>query len=196
MSNFDTLWQLFDEHYAFFELHGVDWEAFTGAQRRAWAGRSTATELFAIFGEMLGPLDDGHVTIAAPGFFHQRRRSLDLRREMQAVFGTPDGRITPARDRNAIAARIDDILLAPFATTRTPLTRACNDILSWCELRSGIGYLSVLRLFGYADTETARRADDLPHSRRDVAEFLTRRSRSARCRARCRRSAISGTAAG
>src|SRR6185369_6970527 len=126
---------------------------------------------FEVFRRMLGPLDDGHVTLAAPGLFHQRRRRLDLRREMQVAFGTPDGRITPRASQDAIAARIDEALLAPFAG-RGPLKRACNDILSWCELRSGIGYLSVLRLFGYADTETARSADDLPHERRGVGQFL------------------------
>ena len=170
--NFDTLWQLFDEHYAFFDLHGVDWQDVYRRHRPHVCATTTEPELFATLREMLVPLDDGHVTIAAPGLFHQRRRSLDLRAAMQAVFGTPDGRVTPRATVNAISARIEDILLGPFDATRTTLSRACNDILAWCVLQDGIGYLNVLRLFGFADTDAARRADDLPHARRAVADFL------------------------
>lgn len=170
--NFDTLWQLFDEHYAFFDLHGVDWRDVYRRHRPRVCATMAEPELFTILREMLVPLDDGHVTIAAPGLFHQRRRSLDLRCAMQAVFGTPDGRVTPRATVNAISARIEDILLEPFDATRTALNRACNDILAWCVLRDGIGYLNVLRLFGFADTDAARQADDLPYSRRAVAEFL------------------------
>ena len=172
VASFDTLWHLFDEHYAFFDLHGVDWQDVYRRHRPGVSRTTTAPELFATFGQMLAPLDDGHVTIAAPGLFHQRRRNIDLRSAMQAVFGTPDSRITPRTTVNAVAARIEDTVLEPFATTRTPLVRACNDILAWCTLQPGIGYLNVLRLFGFADTDAARRADDLPHSRRAVAEFL------------------------
>ncbi|MGH8186566.1 MAG: S41 family peptidase [Steroidobacteraceae bacterium] len=170
--NFDTLWQLFDEHYAFFDLHGVDWQDVYRRQRPRVSTTMAAPDLFAILREMLELFDDGHVTLAAPGRFHQRMRNVHLRQAMQATFGTSNGRVTPRTTVDAISARIEDILLAPFETTRTPLKRACNDILSWCELQPAIGYLSVLRLFGFAATDAARQANDLPHARRAVADFL------------------------
>lgn len=170
--NFDALWHSFDEHYAFFDLHRVNWRDLRLRHRSRVSPASSAGDLFKILGDLLDPLDDGHVTLAGPDLFHQRVRNADLRRALQATFATPNGRVTPRTTVNAVAARIEDALLAPFAATRTPLRRACNDILAWCELRPGVGYLSVLRLFGFADTAAARPADDLPHGRIAVAEFL------------------------
>ncbi|MGH8249888.1 MAG: S41 family peptidase [Steroidobacteraceae bacterium] len=170
--SFDTLWQLFDEHYAFFDLHRVDWLDLYRRQRPRVSATMTDPELFAVFCKLLESFDDGHVTLAAPGQFYQRMRSMDLRRAMQAAFGTPTGLVTPRTTVDAISARIEDILLAPFDTTRTPLKRACNAILSWCELEPDIGYVSMLRLFGFADSEAARQANGLPHARRAVADFL------------------------
>lgn len=170
--NFNALWEAFDEHYAFFDLHGVNWRDQRFRHRPRVSQAATLDELFAMLGDLLKPLDDGHVTLAAPGLLHQRVRSTDLRRALQVTFETPNGRVTPRTTVNAVAARIEGVVLAPFAATRTPLQRECNDILAWCELQPGVGYLSVLRLFGFADTAAARQSDDLPHGRTAVAEFL------------------------
>mgnify|MGYP001952348880 CR=1 FL=1 len=55
-----------DEHYAFFDLYGVDWDA-----RRALSptGAPTLTDadLFALLGQALEGLDDGHIQIGAAG---------------------------------------------------------------------------------------------------------------------------------
>jgi carboxyl-terminal processing protease len=62
---FDTLWSAMDEHYAFFDLHGVDWDA-----RRALApavgDTMTNSALLALLSDTLQGLDDGHVQIGAP----------------------------------------------------------------------------------------------------------------------------------
>ncbi|MBL8967727.1 MAG: hypothetical protein JNG85_12020, partial [Spirochaetaceae bacterium] len=53
---FDALWSAFDEHYAFFDLRGVDWQAAREKHRpRALAARSSR-ELFAVLSELLAPL--------------------------------------------------------------------------------------------------------------------------------------------
>lgn len=169
--NFESLWGQFDEHYAFFELHGVDWR---DAHRRFAPAVTAATppqELFAIACRMLAPLDDGHVTLAGDGQVHQRMRHQALRAAMRATFGTPNGRVTPRTTVDAVSRQFDQVFLAPF-TSRKPLQRAGNGIVSWCELAPGIGYLSVLRLFGFAESAAARGADDLPHTRAAVADFL------------------------
>lgn len=60
---FDAVWAAFDEHYAFFDLHGVDWAA-----RRALAPTENLSddELFAVLQDMLTGLDDGHVQLGTP----------------------------------------------------------------------------------------------------------------------------------
>ena len=170
-TTFDTLWDVFDEHYAFFELHGVDWAA-----RRALRERATpalpADALFNLCAELLQPLDDGHVTLAGAGRFHQRARGGPLREAMRATLGTPNGRVTPRTTVDALGRFLPDGLLGGFARTRTELRSAGNGALHWCELAPGVGYLGVLRLFGFADTPAHRAADDLPHARRAVAAFL------------------------
>jgi carboxyl-terminal processing protease len=170
--NFDSLWQQFREHYAFFGLHRVDWDDCGRRFRNRVTEQLGDDELFALCAELLQPLDDGHVTLAAGARHYQRVRRPDLREAVQAELRTPNGRITPRTTVDALAARFEPLLLAPFEATRTPLRRACNDLLSWCELVPGVGYLSVLRLFGFADTGAARRADDLPRSRLELAGFL------------------------
>ena len=49
---------------------------------------------------------------------------------------------------------------------------ACNGFLQWGEIAPGTGYIALLRLFGFADTEEARAATDLPRDRVAGARFL------------------------
>ncbi len=67
-SVFEAMWTFMDEHYAFFDLHGVDWDA-----RRALAPTAGASdeELFSAMFSALEGLDDGHVQLGAGPFgFH------------------------------------------------------------------------------------------------------------------------------
>lgn len=170
--NFETLWQLFDEHYAFFELHGVDWRESYRRFRPQVTVATTNAELLAVFTEMLAPLNDGHVSLAAGDRLIQSLGATDRRQGLQYAFGMPSARISPRSTVDAISPRIADAILAPFEQTRSTLKSACNGIVSWCRLKPGIGYLNVLRLFGFADSAAARGADDLPRDRRELAAFL------------------------
>ena len=71
---FDEFWQIFDDHYAFFELRNVDWEL----QKKNFRPKITTTtseqELFSIFCQMIDPLDDGHVSISGKGFFNSNTK--------------------------------------------------------------------------------------------------------------------------
>ena len=69
VGNFEELWKTFDQRYAFFELHSVDWKAQHEKYRPRVTDTTTDAELFKIICEMLAPLDDGHVTIKAKGSF-------------------------------------------------------------------------------------------------------------------------------
>ena len=46
MGNFDQLWQLFDEHYCFFEEKDVDWDAMYDKYRPRAASCRSTRELF------------------------------------------------------------------------------------------------------------------------------------------------------
>ena len=79
---FDDLWANFDELYAPFEERGVDWDAQYEAYRPQVQANTSDAELFDILAAMLATLDDGHVSLTAPGrevFFsnHIRREKPD-----------------------------------------------------------------------------------------------------------------------
>lgn len=63
---FESFWQTFEDHYAFFSLHGVDWKNSYN-QFRPQVGAFTADDsLFAILSAMVTPLHDDHVNIIYP----------------------------------------------------------------------------------------------------------------------------------
>lgn len=61
----DATWTAMDEHYAFFNLHGVDW-----ANRRAVIDKATddmsVPEINTLMLEMMDGIDDGHVHFGTP----------------------------------------------------------------------------------------------------------------------------------
>ncbi len=62
-ANFEALWHLFSENYAYFETRGVDWQAMYDTHRASIGPDSTDEELFAVFEQMLTPLHDGHAWV-------------------------------------------------------------------------------------------------------------------------------------
>ncbi len=64
---FNDLWTTFNEEYAPFEERNVNWEVEYNIFRPLVNSSTTDTELFSILSQMLGKLDDGHVSLTAPG---------------------------------------------------------------------------------------------------------------------------------
>jgi hypothetical protein len=65
--NFDVFWARMDEHYAFFDLHGVDWAARRAALRPGKDEVLTDDALFALLSDALTGLDDEHLTLSRAG---------------------------------------------------------------------------------------------------------------------------------
>ena len=65
--NFETLWNEFNDHYAPFEERGVDWNSQYSLYRHQVTSNTTDDQLFDIFKQMLGSLDDCHVDLNVPG---------------------------------------------------------------------------------------------------------------------------------
>jgi len=72
--NFEVLWRTFHERYPFFELKNVDWEKQYQIFRPKVTSKTNDDELFDIFCEMLGPLNDGHVELEARASGDRKRR--------------------------------------------------------------------------------------------------------------------------
>ncbi|MEK6481817.1 S41 family peptidase [Catalinimonas sp. 4WD22] len=78
---FEDLWQNFNTLYAPFEERGVDWQEQYHIYRPQVHAQTTDDALFAILSNLLASLDDGHVSLTAPGrevFFSNEIRRLQL----------------------------------------------------------------------------------------------------------------------
>jgi hypothetical protein len=74
---FENLWNTFNEEYAPFEERNVDWNAGYAKFRPIVSASTTNDELFEILSQLLATLDDGHVSMTAPGknvFFSNKIR--------------------------------------------------------------------------------------------------------------------------
>ena len=61
--NLNAFISYFSQHYAFFDLYGVDWEDETRAARAKITSNTSDTQLLEIMKHMLRNIKDGHVTI-------------------------------------------------------------------------------------------------------------------------------------
>jgi carboxyl-terminal processing protease len=62
--SFEQFWQAFRDHYAFFPLKQVDWDATYRAYRPRITAQTPQDSLVQMFGRMVAPLHDGHITIS------------------------------------------------------------------------------------------------------------------------------------
>jgi hypothetical protein len=65
--NFDVLWRSFAEQYAFFKERRVDWYEMYRRYRPRVSGSTSPDQLYTVMTEMLGEIDDRHITLHRPG---------------------------------------------------------------------------------------------------------------------------------
>lgn len=63
--NFDALWKIIDEHYCFFSYKDIDWNEVYQRYSPRISENMDNDALFAVLGEMLAELQDGHVNMVA-----------------------------------------------------------------------------------------------------------------------------------
>ncbi|NOR62454.1 MAG: peptidase S41 [Rhodobacteraceae bacterium] len=136
---FGAMWATMNEHYPFFELHGVNWN-----ERRALAPENTATdtELYEAIKTALTGLDDGHLQLITDehGYFSPRF--------------APEWMPEPALKRSALTQIARDNI----GITLTPIE---NTGLEYGIREDGIGYLLITRMstqpgFNQLSTSLAR----------------------------------------
>jgi len=116
---FDAFWSAMDTHYAFFDLHGVNWDA-----RRNLAPTNDITDeaLYALLSDTLAGIDDGHVQLATPyGYMSPAQ---------------PPAWFTPPLDRASLTQIARDAV-------GTPLTPVDQTGIEYTLLPDGIGYVLI-----------------------------------------------------
>ena len=171
--NFRAFCEAFAENYAFFALRGVDWTALCGSARGRLGPAPSPALLLDVLAEMIAALADLHVYVASP---ERKIRSVQTprgpRQALRQAFELPTPQLSARSTTERIASRLRDTLLADFSATLRGFRQAGNEVICWGTLRPGVGYLSLLRMFGFAATEVARNADDLPHRLYDAGPFM------------------------
>ncbi|MEQ6121015.1 S41 family peptidase [Reichenbachiella sp. MALMAid0571] len=66
LSNFDALWNSFNENYSSFELRSIDWGKMKEHYRPMLTSQSSDFELYSVLHQMISELKDGHVFLDAP----------------------------------------------------------------------------------------------------------------------------------
>ncbi len=63
--NFDAFAAAFSAHYGFLDLHGVNWSRQVAVARSKLTSSTTDEDLFALFAEMVAPIEDSHLSLEA-----------------------------------------------------------------------------------------------------------------------------------
>ncbi len=164
--NFEVFWRTFQQDYAFFERHGVDWQAIYDGHRHRVDDRTTEGELLRVFQDMLQPLHDNHVYLQTDQTHFISDKIANIKRWMVDAFDLK----TPSLGDSDTIARLQSFVATEILKGRA--RTAGNRLITWGFVAPGVGYLCVLRLFGFADTDAARNATGLPKSRPEFARFL------------------------
>lgn len=136
--NFEALWATFHERYPFFVLRGVDWKKQYNDYRPKVTSRTGDDELFDIFCEMLGPLNDGHVELTAK--IRGNKRARHFRPEK-----TPRFHQEFDKGETKQLFKTTGKTLVSFGFDKPAKTEAW--MLRYCRSRD-IGYIRILELEG------------------------------------------------
>ncbi|HIG40359.1 MAG: DUF885 family protein [bacterium] len=164
--NFEVLWQTFQQDYAFFGRHQVDWSQ-TYKNCRAEVNQNTTDEqLFHLFKTMLAPLQDNHVHLIGMGEEFVSDKNLTLKTAFMDAFQLDSASLGEAKTIQSYQVFLQEEILHHQGKT------AGNGLFNWGFVAPGVAYLNVMRLYGLADTPEAKNASGLPATRHEFATFL------------------------
>ncbi|MFH9071081.1 S41 family peptidase [Streptomyces alboflavus] len=132
VATFDVFWQSYEENYPFFAAKGIDWHAMRDRYRPKVHADTTPEELFAIFSEMLDPLEDMHSGVGYGDRYFNRGRS---------------GTVPPSEE---LDARVKKFVLARDLKDAEHVQDFAKGRITYADLPGGQGYLRISGFSGYA----------------------------------------------
>jgi hypothetical protein len=150
-TNYDVFWATFAENYPFFPLHAVDWYAADRKFGPLLTPETKPDELFSIFSQMIEPLHDSHVVLAA--FSTHMPRGKDwLKTPMKEVWlhkSDPD----PFEDGDF--DRANQIIESRYIEGKTQ--RFCGEQIRFGWVRVGqVAYLGIVSFHQYTPDDDLR----------------------------------------
>lgn len=138
----------YQEHYAFFAEHGVNWESRVAAHRPLVTERTTARMLFAIFSDMLDGLEDAHVglntVVRGDALVFRTGRGATLQRLIDDA----------VRMRQSVSSARDQWLAEHRRAVRTVILsgrfqEAADGRFVWGRIGAEIGYIYLGAVEGF-----------------------------------------------
>jgi hypothetical protein len=136
IKNFEFLWKTFQDRYPFFELRKVDWQQQFEIYRARVTNTTSDDELFEIFCDMLGPLNDGHVELIAKPSGKGKSDTFGRRKNLDSIKNSENERSNSSSKRQGRLLRTMGLhyqkrLRLGCFTTQGPRTLATFGSSSW-----------------------------------------------------------------
>lgn len=144
--NFEVLWKTFEEHYAYFELRGVDPKKMYAEYRPKISQKTTEPELFFVLSEMLDSFGDGHIGISAPDEIEDA--AMKLQEAKNSEEGPANGDEVEAPKERLRNYKVSEAVAKRYIPEGTSIK---NGNLRWGILEENIGYLQMNQMMGMAD---------------------------------------------
>lgn len=163
LANFDVLWETFSEHYAFFRIRNVDWNALRAEFRPQAAAARSPEQLFAVLSAMLSRLKDAHVSLTTGENEFKVERSPE-----QTAPGLD--RIVPTR--KGMQRALKDYISGSGTPLLKPAQPLGRNRVWYGELKGKIGYVAIFAMGGFAEDNIS--AEDHTRSAHTAFQELAR----------------------
>ncbi len=137
--NFEVLWDTFKNHYAYFELRGVDPEKMYAEYRPKVSPKTSKAELFLILYEMLESFDDGHIGINA---------EKEVLKEARKIYKGQNPEKKDVVEESFESEEVAEMIAEKYIPNGKSLR---GDNLRWGILEQNMGYVQINEMEGMAD---------------------------------------------
>ena len=168
--NFEVLWHAFNQDYAFFRERGIDWDRQYAVFRPLVRPDTGPDELFGILSDLLAPLDDRHVKLWGNGRMFNSGWGPVLQPIVDAFHAQGEVEDFGAFWRSRLWPYHDATVSRYLGATAREFGRN----VTAGRVGRNIGYLFVARMWGYAESEDDRLANQAAAARDldDAFEYL------------------------
>lgn len=146
ISNFEEMWQSYDQYYGLFGVKEVDWQATYHQYRPLINEQTTDNDLKTIFHEMIDPLDDNHTYIITTenepriesGIFDTLKVQTDFSLDLIPSYVSDFTHYGAAIDYGTLDGNIGYIHLGDFIPSRNYFEDALDQIIGKLKDTDGL----------------------------------------------------------
>lgn len=160
---FTHFWHTFNDYYAFFDEHEVDWSQQYAKYYQHVNDDMEEEDLFGLLSVMLNPLDDGHVELTSDNKEFSPSSNSKFIDQLIEAFEDQ----TKYQDINKyVNAQYQRMELLPLDYVKNIKHAGGknNNAVSWGSIGNNIAYIKFSRMDGFADNYTADNEDDVKSS--------------------------------